>query len=258
MITSVHNPKIKRIRQLQESSRERRQEGVFIIEGVRLVEEALASGWPVRWAFYDSALSERGREALDGLAQAGAEVEEASEHVLRSAAETGTPQGLLAVLEMRSLPLPARLDFVLIADDLHDPGNLGTILRSAAAAGVQAVCLPPGGVDPWSPKVVRSAMGAHFRLPLAGIDWPEIEQLVVQNSLQVWLAAAEQGLDCFTADFGSPTALIIGGEAAGAGAQAQRLATGRVHIPMPGKAESLNAAIAASILLFEVVRQRRQ
>ena len=258
MITSVHNPKIKRIRQLQESGRERRQEGVFVIEGVRLAEEALASGWPVRWALYDSAWRARGRAGRDGRRQAGAEVEEASENVLRSAAETGTPQGLLALLEMRPLPPPERLDFVLIADDIHDPGNLGTILRSAAAAGVQCVCLPPGGADPWAPKVVRSGMGAHFRLPLMAMEWPEIECLALQQRLQVWLAAAEEGIDCFAAGFRSPTALIIGGEAAGAGAEAQRLATGRVHIPMPGKTESLNAAVAASILLFEVVRQRRR
>jgi TrmH family RNA methyltransferase len=149
---------------------------------------------------------------------------------------------------------PANSTFLLILDGIRDPGNLGTLLRTAQAAGVQAVFLPPGGADAFSPKVVRAGMGAHFRLPIISMDWDQIRSQF--SNLSIFLADCERGAAHFQARFDIPLALIIGGEAAGAGSQASNLATSRVHIPMPGKAESLNAAIAGAILMFEVVRQR--
>ena len=256
MITSSHNPKIKMIRQLQDSSRERKLECAFVIEGVRLAEEALASRWHTRLVLYTQELNERGKAVLAGFSETGAEIEEVSPSVMRQVSDTDTPQGLLAVLELRFLPLPESLNFLLIPDSLRDPGNLGTIFRCAAAAGVQAIGVPPGSVDAFSPKVVRSAMGAHFHLPIHFLEWEAITSLVKQHRLKVFLAAAREGPAYFDADLTQPFALIIGGEAAGAGEQARRLANSRLHIPMPGTAESLNAASAAAVLLFEVVRQR--
>jgi RNA methyltransferase, TrmH family len=152
------------------------------------------------------------------------------------------------------------LDFILVLDAIRDPGNLGTILRTAAAAEVQGVILASGCVDPFSPKVLRSAMGAHFRLPLLVLDWTEIEALLklgrTQPGVKIYLSEAESSLTYTRADFRSPAALIIGGEAEGAGMEAQRLAEERIHIPMAPGIESLNAAVAAAILMFEVVRQR--
>jgi TrmH family RNA methyltransferase len=176
--------------------------------------------------------------------------------VLRAASDTQAPQGLLVVLPTRSRPIPPRPDFLLIADAVRDPGNLGTMLRTAAAAGVEGFLLPPGAVDPFSPKVVRAGMGAHFRLPVHALEWEEIDQLLQRTALQVFLAAAGRGLAYTQADFRQPLALIVGGEAEGAGDQSRSLSGAQVHIPMPGGMESLNAAVAAAVLLFEVVRQR--
>jgi TrmH family RNA methyltransferase len=178
--------------------------------------------------------------------------------VLRAASDTQAPQGILAVLAQRSLPLPEPLDFAFIPDGVRDPGNLGSMLRTAAAAGAGAVLLPAGTVDGFAPKVVRSGMGAHFRLPVHACPWDEIRRLVQDSGLSVYLAAAGDGLPYTQADFRGPLALVIGGEAEGAGSEAQALAHQRVSIPMPGGVESLNAAAAAAILLFEVVRQRKE
>jgi TrmH family RNA methyltransferase len=254
MITSIQNPKIQWARKLQAQARARQAEGVFVVEGVRLVEEALAAGWQAQLVLYTEMLNERGQLIVSGLAAQGAPVELVSESVMRAASDTQTPQGLLAVLEMRLLPLPSPLDFVLVADGVRDPGNLGTILRTAAAAGTQAVLLTPGSVDAWSPKVLRAAMGAHFRLPLRALGWEALGDLLY--GLPVLLADAGSGQVYTQVDLTGPLALLVGGEADGAGSQGQALATGRLHIPMPGQVESLNAAVAAAILLFEVVRQR--
>jgi len=260
MITSIHNPKVQWVRKLQAQAKDRRQDESFVVEGVRLVEEALNANWEIRLVLYSEALSPRGMALVDSFTARDIPTEIVSPHVMQAAAHTETPQGLLAVLAMKGLPLPAALDFVLIPDAVRDPGNLGTLLRTAAAAGVQAILLPPGTTDLFAPKVVRSAMGAHFRLPILSMDWPGIEATLKPPApamqFSVYLADAK-GEQAYTdADFRRATALLIGGEAAGAGTQAAQLADHRIRIPMPGGAESLNAAVAAAILLFEVVRQR--
>lgn len=226
------------------------------MEGVRLAEEALAAGWEARLIFFTEDLDERGQAVVRGFREQGVQIELVDPAVLKSASDTVTPQGILVVLKVQRVPLPQTVDFVFIPDGVRDPGNLGTILRTAAAAGVDAVFLPSGVVDPYSPKVLRSAMGAHFRLPVLTAPWDEIRNLLESHSLQVFLASAPGGKVYTQADFRVPLALITGGEAEGAGATAVDLAHETVHIPMPGKVESLNTAIAAGILMFEVVRQR--
>jgi TrmH family RNA methyltransferase len=254
LITSSQNPKIKWVRSLQAQSQRRKDEEVFVVEGVRLAEEALASGWGARLLLYTDGLGERGMSVVEAFATRGTPIELVSEGVMRHASETETPQGLLAVLELKPLPFPPALDFAFIPDGVRDPGNLGTMLRTAAAAGVGGVLLPPGAADPFAPKVLRAGMGTHFRLPLQECSWEQIAALLAP--LEVFLAAAGQGIAYTQADFRSPLALIVGGEAEGAGPEARRLASHLVHIPMPGGGESLNAAVAAAVLLFEVVQQR--
>ena len=258
MITSVQNPKVHWVRGLQARSRARRSDQAFVIEGVRLVEEALAAGWIPELVFYTEALNERGQALVEEIQGRGVQVELVSDNVMQAASDTQTPQGILAVQRMISQPVPERFDFVFIPDGVRDPGNLGTILRTCAAAGVDAVFLPPGTVDPYSPKVVRSGMGAHFRLPFSSISWEDIISQLEPSGLRVYLAAAGEGQVYTQADFRLPLALIVGGEAEGAGEVAGKLAGERVHIPMPGGMESLNAAIAGGVLLFEVVRQRAE
>ncbi len=255
MLTSTKNPRIQPIRKLQSSARTRRNEGLFVVEGVRLAEEALASGGQPEVVLFTEDINERGRQTVDGFQATGCEVIPAASQVMQAASDTQTPQGILAVLPIPQWELPAAPTFMLVPDGVRDPGNLGTLLRTALAAGVEAVILPPGGVEAFSPKVARAGMGAHFKLPILSMDWESIGSRLA--GLNIFLADSAGGVPHFDAGFEAPAALIIGGEAQGAGNQAQKLAASRVHIPMPGKAESLNAAVAGSILLFEVVRQRQ-
>jgi TrmH family RNA methyltransferase len=258
MITSVHNPKVQAIRKLQTQSRTRREEGKFVIEGVRLAEEALGSSWQVQEVWFTDQLDERGKPVLDGFAARGVPVEQVAQPVMKAVSETETPQGILVVLRLQTLPIPQNPNFILVLDGVRDPGNLGTILRTAAAAGVQAVLLAPGCADAFAPKVIRSGMGAHFRLPILHPGWEDIHRILKTpgRNLRVYLADSTGGSAYTQVDFKSPMALIVGGEAGGSGSDAALLADEKVHIPMPGGSESLNVGIAASILIFEVIRQR--
>lgn len=191
----------------------------------------------------------------------GIPVELAAPHVLKAAGDTETSQGILAVLPLKQLPLPLEPGYILILDEMRDPGNLGTVLRTAAAAGVEGVLLSPGSADPFAPKVLRAGMGAHFHLPIQSMKWEEIRGYLLssgsQAGMKIYLADAA-GTSAYTdVDMNSPLALIVGGEAEGAGEDASSLAQERIRIPMSGEVESLNAAVAAGILLFEVLRQRR-
>jgi TrmH family RNA methyltransferase len=256
MITSPHNPKLKLIRALAGRPKERREAGAFLAEGVRLVEEAHAAQWPFLFVLFSSEASNRGKKLLEQLQAAGVEVEEVLPEILRAASETESSQGVVAVLKLVDLPLPTSLNFALIPDQIRDPGNLGTLIRSAAAAGVQAVFVPPETTDPFAPKVIRAGMGAHFHLMVHSVGWEEIRAHL--TGLTTFLADAEGQTSCWGADFRQPLALIVGGEAEGASPAAQNLANFTVNIPMPGKIESLNAGVAGAVLMFEVVRQRSE
>jgi RNA methyltransferase, TrmH family len=255
VITSSQNAKLKLVRTLQGRPKERREAGAFLAEGVRLLEEAQAADWGLRFVLYDETLSERGRELLQSLQAQGVDVEQVAAHLMKAISETETPQGILAALALKPLPVPAKITFALIPDEIRDPGNLGTLLRTALAAGVEAVFIPPETADAFAPKVVRAGMGAHFRLPVLTLGWDEIRTRL--SGLQVYLADAAGDQACWQAEFRYPLALIVGGEAEGASRSARQLADGSIHIPMPGQAESLNAGVAGAILMFEVVRQRQ-
>ncbi len=257
MITSNQNSKVKLIRALLGRSKERLTAGAFVVEGVRLFEEAVKSNWEIQIVLYDDTLNERGNSQIESLKARGVEVEEISPGVMKSLSETETPQGVVAVVIFSSLPIPKSPNFILIPDQIRDPGNLGTLLRSAAAAGVQAVLIPPETTDAFAPKVVRAGMGAHFRLPIRSMDWEDVEKAVKLEGLQVYIADMD-GASCWETDLRQPVALIIGNEAEGASESARKLATGRISIPMPGEVESLNAGVAGSVLMFEVLRQRIQ
>lgn len=255
MITSTQNQKIKLVRSLLSHPKERREAQAFVAEGVRLVEEALAADWPFRFVLFGEKLSERGEALVANLQSRGVETEQVTDPLLNTLSETETSQGVLAVLGHPALSLSPSPSFVLILDQIRDPGNLGTLLRTAAAAGVQAVFLPPETTDAFAPKVVRAGMGAHFRLPILPLGWDEIRQRT--RGLEIYLAEMEGAASCWEADFRRPLALIVGGEAEGASEPARELADRWVYIPMPGGSESLNAAVAGAILLFEIVRQRK-
>ncbi len=176
---------------------------------------------------------------------------------MEAASDTQSPQGILLVLPLQTLPLPEKLDFILIVNQVRDPGNLGTLLRSAAAAGVQAVVLSGKCVDVFSPKVLRGAMGAHFRIPILTLSYDEIRLIREKHQLNLMAAAAGQGLVYTEADFIQTLALVIGGEAEGPSPSLREIADRFIHIPMPGGSESLNTAAAGAVILFEIVRQRK-
>ena len=260
-ITSIHNTHVQQVRALLNQKSARTETGLFIVEGVRLAEEALASGRRPAQAFFCQSVSERGKKLVDSITALGVEVIELSSSVMESLSDTETSQGILLAMPQVTEQVPPQTDFALILDQLRDPGNLGTILRSAAAAGVKVVFLPPGTTDAFAPKVVRSGMGAHFRLSIHSLGWPEIRRFCKEtNQPALNLLLAESGSEnpCWQANLRAPLALIIGGEADGASTEAHLAADGVINIPMPGQFESLNAAVAAGILIFEVVRQRSQ
>lgn len=253
MITSSQNTKIKLVRALSGRVKERREANAFVVEGVRLVEEAANSNWRFQFVLYDETVNERGRLQVESLKKQGADVELVSDRLMKSLSDTETPQGILAVLEFNQLPIPDSLKFILIPDQIRDPGNLGTLLRSAAATDVQAVLIPPETTDAFAPKVLRAGMGAHFRLPIHSMTWIDIQEKL--KGLQIYLADMD-GPSCWETDLRKSLALIIGGEAEGASEEARKLATQKISIPMAGNVESLNAGVAGSMLMFEVVRQR--
>jgi TrmH family RNA methyltransferase len=256
VISSSQNAKVKFARSLAGRSKERTSGQAFLGEGVRLLEEAVTANWPVRYVLYSEALSGRGKTLLGQMQERNIDADEVQPGLLDSISETATSQGILAVLEDRVLPIPGDLNFALILDAVREPGNVGTLLRTAAAAGVQTVFVAPGTADPLSPKVVRAGMGAHFRLPIHCMEWEGIQQRVDSAGLAVYLADMH-GRPFWEVRFPPAVALLVGSEAAGAGEAGRELAGEAISVPMEGQVESLNAAVAGSVLMFEVLRQRR-
>jgi len=256
MITSVANEKVKYVRSLYRR-RVRYRERCFVIEGVRLVREAFRAGIVPALLFYGEGIDAipGGGELLVEARKKGLAAFAVSERVMKALADTISPQGVLAVVPFVELDSPPSPSLVLVVDRLRDPGNLGSILRSANAAGVEQVILASKTVDPYNPKVVRGAMGAHFRLPILALSWPDIAETLA--GVQILLADARGEQAHYEVDWTKPSALIVGGEAHGASQEARELAVATIAIPMQGGAESLNAAMAASVILFEAARQRR-
>lgn len=256
MISSTANEKVKLLRSLHEAKGRKKSES-FLIEGVRLVEEALSAGIRPSVILVDQeqlTQTDRGAELLASLPQS--EWIPVTANVLKAVATTVTPQGIVAAVPMSRPTEPVELgSLVLVLDRLADPGNVGTILRTAEAAGVTTVVLVTGTVDPYSPKVVRSGAGAHFHLNLLVDEgWSSLRRRLTDR--EVLAATVEGGQWHFQVDWTRPAALVIGSEAHGVSDEALRVATGRVSIPMVGRAESVNAAVAAGVVLFEALRQR--
>lgn len=256
-LTSTHNPVVKYVRSLERAS-VRREEGSYLVEGVRLVSEAIATGQLSSISLYDPVLLKRsaaGSLLLDRLSDWAERGYEVDERVLAAAAQTEHPAGVVAVVPMpKPAPLADHSDdrFGIILDRLGDPGNVGTILRTADAAGVGYVIALPDTVDVFSPKVVRAGMGAHFRLPLyADLSLAEIQTNLPAVSLVASDVTAGTGI--YAVNWPARTALIVGSEARGISPQIAEQVSFRVHIPMRSGVESLNAAVAASIIIYSAL-----
>lgn len=256
LITSPANPHVKRIRSLVRSRKERHHERMFVVEGVRLVEEALRHGAPAGLLYVPEQLetTARGRALLGQLRHAD-HAFPTTPAILAQLSDVETPQGVIAAVAMPRTD-PLRRSLLLFLDGVQDPGNVGTLLRSAEACGVDLVVALAGTADLWSPKVARAGMGAHFRLALLDdFDWPAaLERLAPLPA--IYAATQDASLTYDQVDWRAPAALVVGNEANGVSAQTLALAS-PVTIPMLGAVESLNAAVAGSVILFEAARQRR-
>jgi RNA methyltransferase, TrmH family len=252
MISSLQNEKVKLVHALQNQPKTRRKEGKIALEGTRLVLDAYERGGD-RPDFVLYAPEHADMGLIDMLERQRVNVQPVSDEIMRHITATENPQGVVGVFAMPTISLPDNPRRILILDDIRDPGNLGTMLRTAAAAGVDAVLLSPGCVDAYNPKVLRAGMGAHFRLVVMEMNWQEISRTC--KDLNIYLADMQGDAAYNAVDWSAGWALIIGSEAHGASPEAAVLARKRVFIPMAAEAESLNAAIAAGILLFEAARQ---
>jgi len=264
MISSPTNPTIKRLTLLHER-RGRLQQGLFLVEGVRSVEEALdAHGHPATVLVAPETLraTARGRALYERLLrqQDIPALLEVTPGVLSRVSGAETPAGVVLALPRMPVPdlalLPRDRRLALVLDGVADPGNAGTILRTAAAVGVDAVVALAGCTDLYAPKVVRAAMGAHFRLPLAVDVTPETLAAWLPARGAALLADAHAGATIYDVDLRGPTVLVVGGEAHGALHAEELPSVRQVSIPMPGATESLNVAVATAVILFEVARQR--
>jgi TrmH family RNA methyltransferase len=252
-------PKSQVVQLCERLGRERRgreETGLALLEGIRLVEEAVRAGATIEQAIWSEELTAkpRGEALLAELEARGVKLTFVTPAALARAADTETPQGIVGLYRPRRWELTELgAGLVLLLENLQDPGNLGTVLRSMEALGGAGVVLA-GGVDPYNPKVIRSAMGALFRLPV--IRTTLHEALEGLKGRPVWVADLGGPYAPWQADLSGDAVLIIGNEGNGPSAEAVQAADGVVTIPMEGPTESLNAGVAASLLLYEAIRQR--
>ena len=252
-ITSAKNPRIQQLRELR-TAKARREKGLFLVEGEVMIREALKCGLKI-----SELAADESREAFaQEMEVAGVRTMLVNRNLLESICETQTPQGVCAAF---ACPVPATLDDlpgrIVALDGVQDPGNVGTIWRTADAAGFEAVLLGSGSADPLSPKVQRSAMGSGFRLPYCPSAVLADDLLALRERGYHVFASDLSGADFYArSDAGEKFVLVIGNEARGISDAVREAADCRVKLPMRGGAESLNAAVAAGIMMYELMRGR--
>lgn len=263
VIRSGSNEKIKQLRKLVKSSKERMEKGLYIVEGIRMFREIPAS------LFVEAYVSEGALEkyevdvSLELLELRDCHV--LSDSVFQTISDTKSPQGILAVVRMRTYTFEDicgcasdadECPFILAAERLQDPGNLGTIIRSAEAAGVTGIMLSNDCADIYNPKTVRSTMGSLFRMPVyVSENLKEDINLLHKSNIKIY-GAHLKGESMYEADFTKPSAILIGNEGNGLSEDIAAAADELIYIPMKGGVESLNAAVSASVICYEVMRQR--
>jgi TrmH family RNA methyltransferase len=253
---------VQHLRRLSERRRARQAEDRFVVEGAKLLGEALKAGAVIETVFIDAGGARpTERDLAQACERAGADLRELQPGVLGRACATVTPQPIAAIVGTVDISLhdlqPHCLDLVVVCADVRDPGNLGTIVRSAGAAGAGAVVSCAGSVDLYNPKSVRASAGALFHLPVvAGVDPVEVLEELGRRGLRRWGTAAEGGQVYAETDLAAPFALVLGNEASGLAASLDAHLDGALTIPMAGAVESLNVATAAAVVCFEAARQR--
>lgn len=257
MITSTSNLQVKNLQQLARKAKARNEQDVFLAEGMKMFLEAPRDR--IRKIYISKSLyEEEGQAFCDGL-----DTEILEDRVFEAASDTKTPQGVLCVLkqyhyELKDL-MRSENPHLVILENLQDPGNLGTIMRTAEGAGADGIILSRNSVDMYNPKAIRSTMGSVYRMPFLYVD--RIEDILphLKEKGVCTFAAHLEGKKYYDKeDYCGGTAFFVGNEGSGLSDELSRRADVRIRIPMHGKLESLNAAVAASILMYEVSRQRRR
>jgi RNA methyltransferase, TrmH family len=257
IVQSRQNARVKELRAALRKG-EKTSAGLVAIEGIHLVEEALRSGLRLSAVFVRSG-------SLNLLNQLqisnGVEILELPADLFESAVTTESPQGIAALVEAPVFALENILasprPLIVVSAGLQDPGNLGTIIRSAEAFGASGLVSLPGTVSIWNPKTLRASSGSAFRLPVISTDSKEFLPALRASGIRALATTIDGGTPARQIDLSMPTALFIGNEGNGLPAELIRECDGRITIPCPGPVESLNAAIATSILLYEAARQRQ-
>ncbi|MFS0751236.1 TrmH family RNA methyltransferase [Oceanobacillus sp. 1P07AA] len=244
MITSIKNEKVKNWKKLHRR-KERLKTNTFLIDGIHLIQEALNSNWVIQELIVVEGY-EIPNDAKD------IPVEYVSENVLKEISQTQTPQGIIAVVEMNNTNVQGANELVILLDSLQDPGNMGTIIRTADAAGVDAVILGEGCVDLYNDKVIRATQGSLFHIPIytATLE-QEIHKLQTQG-FTILATALHDAVDYTEVRNQNKVGLILGNEGAGVTSSLLDIANQRINIPIYGKAESLNVGIAAGILMYHL------
>ncbi|MCR5273506.1 MAG: RNA methyltransferase [Lachnospiraceae bacterium] len=255
-ITSTSNSKIKYIEKLNQKSRFRHSEGAYVIEGERMLKEVDPA--LVREVYVSE--NYRGNE-ISRFESENIPVFYVSDAVFKSMSDTKTPQGILGIAEIKEHSLDDMLKgdktLLLFLEDIQDPGNLGTMIRTGEGAGVTGIVTSKNTVDLYSPKTVRSTMGSLFRVPVIAVDdFGETILSVRREGVKLYAAHLCGSVFYDKADYGGACGFLIGNEGNGLKEETAKLADGYIKIPMEGKVESLNAAIAATLLMYEVHRQR--
>lgn len=260
IISSESNSQIKEIIKLQKQARERKKTKKFIVEGIKMVLEAINFKKLDKMYVSESAFEKTAQNIGKKLEEISYEI--VSDNVFKQISDTVTPQGVLAVVNMpeydiKDILSDEKKSWVLL-DDLRDPGNLGTIVRTSEGAGMSGVIMSRESVDLFNPKVVRSTMGAIFRVPFCYVD--SLNDVIAQINncgYEVYATAMEGSKVYDQVDYTKGAAFVIGNEANGVSDEVLKKASARIRIPMEGKLESLNAAVSAAIVMYEIARQKR-
>lgn len=261
-ISSNQNPVIKKLLQLQEKSRNRKKEGVFIVEGTREIKLALKGGFLIREIYYCEDLFSESQ--LRGLLPTGSqdpEITEVSGEVYSKIAYRGSTEGLLAVIDtkdvnIKHLQLQRNNPLILVAEAPEKPGNIGALLRTADAAKVDAVIIANPKTDLYNPNIIRSSVGCVFTNNIATGTTTEIIEFLTENKVAIYAAELEASVHYDTIDFSGASAIVVGTEATGLSKEWLENSTKNIIIPMQGEIDSMNVSVAAGILIFEAKRQR--
>jgi TrmH family RNA methyltransferase len=253
-ITSRDNPLFKRLKKLAESSRERRETHATLLDGEHLIAAYLDTHGQPLTLLHAESCSPHIWQPLAGRCT-GAKLVALADSLFAELSPVDTPTGVMAEAAWLNPPPVETTPLVLLLEDIQDPGNLGSLLRSAAAAGATLAVLSKGCADAWSPKALRGGQGAQFVLPM--LLRTDLAAWIRSANMPVWALALGGEQSVFELDLRGAVSIAVGNEGAGLSSELIAAATGRAAIPMPGQVESLNAAVAAAIVLFEAVRQRR-